>query len=290
MIGVATENIYPIHDDIEIPAIIDEPQSASSSSDTSVIFGLVSACGGSGVTSVAIQMAYHAAQTQAKKVALLSLDFENSSLSHYLDLPPKVTTEHFSQSSDVMDQQNCVSWMSPSQYGFDALILPGSIDGNSRVNHNSVVHFLDLVATTYDIIILDIPKIWVPWTHAALGAANKTAFVTELNVPALRMTRERYSAFIKMITELSKPEIILNKYEKKTFNEGLSYADAQKIFPNIQMHTLSDNSRKIKDAANRGDPMGVTHKKLKTALQINSVFDMWLSSYQLDNESLRHCE
>lgn len=286
MTGMVAENIYPLHEDIDIPPLTDDAETVGSGTETSVIFGLVSACGGSGVTTIAIQMAYHAAQTQDKRVALLSLDFENSSLSHYLDLRPQVTTEHFAQSTDIMDQQNCLSWMSSTKYGFDVLVLPNSIDGNSRVNHNSVIHFLDVVANSYDIIFLDVPKIWAPWTHAALGASDRTAFVTELNVPALHMTRSKYSALVKANPELGSPEIILNKFDKRVFKDSLGLSDAQKVFLNIPIHQLAENSRKISDSANRGEPMGEIYKKLKTATQINAVFDYWLSSCRQDSHVL----
>lgn len=285
--GNAAENIIPIHESIEIPPMEDGVATSAQTISEPMIFGLTSACGGSGVTSIALQMAFHAAGSlesgtdmPAQRVALLSLDFENSAIAHYLAVAPKISAEHFCQSPNVMNQQNCLGWMSETGKGFDVLALPNSIDGNSRVNPNSVLHFLDLVAQAYDVIILDIPRIWMRWTHAAMGAADKIAFVTELNIPALHLTRERYAALVKSVPALSKAEILLNKYEKRAMRNSLSLSDAQKIFRNIPMSTLSAKPDHIRESINRGEPMGQLHKSLKTVRQINAFYEDWLTACQ----------
>ncbi len=286
MMGDAAENIYPMHDGIAIPPVNDAEPVTPDRVVEPVIFGLTSATGGAGVTTLALQMAYHAAGSVGKanemptrRVALLSLDFENSALAYYLDVAPKVSAEHFCQTPEVMDKQHCLGWMSDTGKGFDILALPASVDGNAKVNPNSVLHFLDLVAQNYDVIILDIPQIWMRWTHAALGAADKVAFVTELNIPALHLTRERYAALVKLIPSLEKSDVVLNKYEKRSLRNSLSLNDAHNSFRNIDVHTVPSDPVRIREAINRGEPIGFGSKNLKSVGEINAIFDKWMTSH-----------
>ncbi len=264
--------IVPIDNDLDIP-----PQPKNMSGTEALIFGLTSAVGGAGVTSLAIEMAFQLArQKPSARTAIMSLDFENCSLAYYLDVEPKITTEHFCQSPQVMDFEQSLSWMSQTPFGFDTLALPISVDGNQRVQASSVIAFLDQMSQSYDYLILDIPRLWNAWTRASFGAADRLAMVCELNIPNIHLTRERCNVLVKSVDAMVGIEVFLNKFEKRTLRNSINFADAQKSFPTIPIHKIPMAREKMRDALNRGEPLGLTYKDAKPVKEISSVLTQWL--------------
>lgn len=266
--------------ELEIPV-----QPKSSSGKESVIFSLMSTSGGSGVTTIAIQMAYQLARQQpSAKIALLSLDFENSALPLFLDVAPKISIDNFCQLPSVLDGEICGEWMSVTKFGFDILALPTSISGNERVNADTVVTFLDIMAGQYDYLVLDVPRLWMPWTRATLGASNKLGMVCELSVPNLHMTREKCSALIKAVDQLTGIEILMNKFEKRGFRNSVKLPDAKKAFLTMPIHTICAAGDKAREAINRGEPLSVSYKGTQTAKDIGAVLEAWLAEINADSE------
>jgi len=249
-----------------------------------IILGLTSACGGVGVTSISTQMAYFLVGSDKKepgkrRVALLSLDFENSALAHYLATPPKITAELFCQNPQNLDVAKCQSWMRNTAFGFDVLSLPTSTDGNSKVNPATVLKFLDNIAEAYDALVLDIPRLWMPWTHAALGAADKLAMVTELTVPALHLTREKCEMLRNCVDMQGDFDVLVNKFEKRSVRNSLRLSDAERAFSGKVIQTVPYNADKLRDSINRGEPMGASHDS-KSAKDINKFTARWMSEIQ----------
>ena len=262
--------------DLEIPT---QPKGVSSKDAT--IFSLTSVSGGSGVTSISIQMAYHIARRiPSARIGLISLDFENNALPYYLDVPPVTNIENFCQRSDALEAEQCHDWMSQTPFGFDILPIPTRLSGNHRVNPDTVIHFLDLMARHYDYLILDIPRIWTPWTQASLGASDKLGMVSELNIPNLHLTREKCSALIKKIDQLASIEIILNKIEKRAFGNSVKLSDASKAFLTMPIHSIPATRTEAREALNRGEPLAVAYEDIKIVKAIGQMTDIWLAETQ----------
>ncbi len=256
----------------DLPDYVPRPEA-----EATRIYGLMSAIGGSGVSTIAIQMAHSLARRHSSsKTALLSLDFENNSFAHQLHLKPRIPVEYFMQAPSQLDAESCQAWMCDTPYGFDVLALPTSVDGNQRVNPDMVVKFMDLVSRQYQTLVLDIPRIWTPWTHASLGAADKVALVSELTIPSLHLTREKCTSVLKSVEFQDGLEIILNKYEKKAFRNAINLTDAQNLFLNTPIRTITHQVNLVRDALNRGEPMGHTYANSKVAKDIDLILSDWV--------------
>lgn len=270
------ENIHVLHEDVEFPDIagVDDDIEAS-------IIGITGAMGGVGVTTLAIQLAYYLAQMKSSrqpKIALISLDFENSAISQYLDVEPKVTLEDFKQEPSIIDEPFVERAMRQTPFGFHALSLPNILGGNDNVNPDTVLSFLDITSRQFDYIILDIPRLWAPWTHAALGTADKVVMVSELSVPGLRIASQRREALLQMVEELCDIDFILNKVERRSFRNSLKLSDAERAFGTSYVPSLPMNSDKIREAINRGEPIGAATKECRFVREANELFSEWVTT------------
>ncbi|NNE59159.1 MAG: hypothetical protein HKN36_13720 [Hellea sp.] len=285
----SAKNIHTLHEGIAIPSHDDTGRSKNP-----LIFGFTGASGGVGVTVSSIQAAYHLSRQtnllgQPLKTCLLSLDFENSALSQYLDLEPSVSIAEFQIDPAKVDASLCQNWMIKTAAGFDVLILPGTVNGNALVNPNTVLAFLDQMCELYDAIVLDIPRLWSRWTHAALGAADRVGMLAELNVPSLHFARTRSAEILKTVNELSKFEFIINKFERRSFRNSVKLSDAESALREAFLHTISVSQDKLRDALNRGEPLGVSHGEARVTRDINVILDDWTKTElaRREHEGLR---
>ena len=49
-----------------------------------------------------------------------------------------------------------------------------------------VVRMLDLVSAYFDYVVIDLPRIWFPWTETVLLGSNRLFIVTDMTVPSIR--------------------------------------------------------------------------------------------------------
>jgi len=257
------------------------------------IWGITGAVGGVGVTNLCTQFAYwlsksnKTADLDRPKICLLELDFENGSLSHYLDSAPKIRFESFCEPADRLDQDLIKSWLTDTAYGFSFLSLPNVIDGNRLVNADTILACLDHICELFDYIVLDIPQLWSPWTHAALGASDQVAIMTELNIPALHLARSRSSALIDAVETLNKTDFIVNKFERRSFRGSLKLGDAERALEIPIVKTIAMNHEPVREAMNRGEPVGVTYSESRFVRDSNEIFENWLKQAMVRNQALK---
>ncbi len=273
--GQIAENIHMLHDDLVIPQTGYDDFNVDA-----LIYAILGATGGVGVTTTAIQLAYFLANVKhasKQKTLLLSLDFENCSISQYLDARPKVTLEEFKQDPSVIDNAFMERVVSETAFGFYVMSLPNCLGGNDAARPETVLTFLDLVSQNFNNIVLDVPRIWMPWTHAAIGAADKVAMITELTVPGLHLASQKRQALLKAIDELADIEFILNKVERRSFRNSLKLSDAERALGVSYLPTFPANLDSIREAINRGMPIGAASKETRFVRDANELFSEWTS-------------
>ncbi len=252
-----------------------EQTSEPASGPDAQVWGFMGGTGGVGVTSLCVQLAFeyckhHIQQKQPgqspPKVLLFDLDFEAGMCTRYLHVRPSAHIEDLAHGSTPIDENLATSLMSTYEGVFDVLAVPNSLSGNASVNPAQVLTLLDTVCHMYDLIILDIPRLWTPWTHATIGAADKFFLVSELTIPALHATKDRARA-IRDIPGLEDVDVnlIINKYDRRPLRNSIRMSDAEKAFGGPPKFVISSNFDPVRDAINRGEPVSVSSKDSRYA-------------------------
>ncbi len=230
-------------------------------------YAITGASGGVGVTGFAIQLAYDLAMTYKNspthdrysepKVCLIDLDFEGGSCAHYLDLPPSLQISDLQDSPNRIDRSLTTALMSTHDSGIALLAAPNVIGGNDKVNPATVLALLDVACEIYDHVILDVPRFWRPWTHAAIGASDHVIMLTEMTIPALHLCRNR-AEMIEVATELERPiDIIINKFERRSLKNSIRLPDAQLVLKRDVFGTICIDNETTIEAVNCGEPASV---------------------------------
>lgn len=243
------------------------------------IIGLMGASGGVGTTSLAIQIAYDILRQGGKKapsVALIDLDFEGGACAAYLDVKAQLSHDDLMVDPDRIDIPLAAALMSRHKTGIHILGTKNRLGGNDLVRPETVLALLDTVCDMFDVIILDIPRIWRPWNHAAIGASDHFALVTELTIPGIHKTRHQIDSIEDTVEHMSAPcEIIISKMERRTFKNEIRLPDAVKILGRPLSGAICIDGDTTLSALNRGIPAGMLRAEGRYAKDTRNVLKFW---------------
>lgn len=293
---------------LELRQIVDENLVIPSPTDTkpqqpkeAQIWTYYGVVGGAGVTSLAVQAAWElsspAINGPGLNTILVDLDFERGSCAAYLDNPPGMTIEELNGTEGRMDADLAASFINGVSPGFSIISAQAELGGNDQVSTGALLSLLDNISSMFDIVILDVPPLWRTWTEAVIGAADRLALVTEARVPALHQAK-KLSADISEVLSLTRPpEIIINKFERRSLRGGLSLADTQKVLGDITCSQICVNDETVRIAINTGKPAGALKpnsryvKSVRTHVQdwyrLNSKFGAVSQQQQYDRRAAR---
>ncbi len=233
--------------------------------NASRIFALVGATGGVGTTSLATQLAHEFAMSSKQivrnrpadpTVCLIDLDFESGACAHHLDLLPSLSLEDLCGPADRIDTAFTQALVSTHECGVSLLAAPNTIGANSRINPHTVMAMLDAAAELYDTVIIDMPRYRQPWTLPVMRAVDVLGITCELTIPSLHATRERLSRLAHEANGRVNAEVILSKYERRSFKNTLKLSDAEKALGRNVLTALSLDPDTTREALNCGEPAG----------------------------------
>jgi len=275
-------------DDLAIPPLdTDIPEKLEPTN--AKIWAYMGACGGVGVTSMAIQTAYALANTPDKnhKVCLVDLDFERGSIAASLDMVPSITIADLNAANGRMDEALCMQFVQNYDNLFSVVCARGELGGNGQIEAGALMALLDDLTALYDFIILDVPQMWKPWTQAVIGAVDKFAIISEMRVPTLHYTRALCSEICNTLDLEHMPDIIINKYERRSFRNSIFMQDAQKVIGREDVSEVCVDNETLQEALNCGIPAGKAQPNSRYTRAIGKHVNSWLG-IETQDENIVH--
>jgi pilus assembly protein CpaE len=266
--------------DVEVPA-------ASIPENTDAkCYALMGTSGGTGVTSICIQLAHDIAKRTQKKVSLstqadpkvclIDLDFETGSCAAYLDVPPSLEISDICGPANRIDTSIVQALMSHHESGIAVLATPNALGANSLANPETVLALLDAASKIYDHIILDLPRVWQSWVGAAVAGADHFAMVGELTIPSLHTTRARIANIETVLNQDLHCEVVLNKVERRSFRNSIRLADAEKALQRSVSATICVDYDTTREAINCGEAVEVIRPEARFVKDVHELSLKWL--------------
>lgn len=264
--------------ELEIPDI---PQTLGATAHGAKVFAFMGAVGGAGVTSLSIQMALSVRKllkesgVKDPEVCLIDLDFDCGSVLSHLDLPARLNLDHLRRGATQIDAAMTSALAVSHASNIQVLAASPTLSGNDAVDPSCVLSMMDSASTIYDAIILDVPRMWRPWTHAAIAAADRFGVITEMTIPSLAAARARVEAIKSHQGDVT-PEFILNRYERRALKGSLSEKDAQRALGQKPTAAICPDFQSLQDALNCGQPVGCVHADSRYVKDVTELSAMWL--------------
>ena len=221
------------------------------------VYTFMPAAGGVGTTTIAVETAFllHKSQGRGASTCVVDLNFQQGVCAEYLDLEPRFDITEVENQPERLDRQLLDVMLSKHESGLCVLAAPVQPTEMRSFNAEVVVRMLDLVSAYFDNVVIDMPRTWFPWTETVLLGSNKLFIVTEMTVPCLRHTQRLINAVATQTNKQIKPNVIVNRFEKRSFENGIRQADVEAVLGDHFVGGISNNYRLVREAVDRGVPL-----------------------------------
>jgi pilus assembly protein CpaE len=237
------------------------------------VVAVASATPGSGVTTVAANLAFTWAPKHPGRVALVELGREAADLALCLDLDPKHPIGDVLQNWQRMDGSLLRQSMAQHPDGVSVLAhKPETLDVGT-IDPRAVRKAIILLRTLYDKAVLDLGHTLGEEHYEAMRLADSVALVVRLDVPALRQARRLLRQCIDRGVPQERIRLVANRYGQKG---QLGWKKAEEALGAKFTEYLPDDTAKLNHALNKGQPLvraaphsAITRRLGKLAYQLN---------------------
>jgi len=210
-----------------------------------------SAKGGSGKTTLAINLALALNAGGERRVCLVDLDLAFGDVAISMQLEPKRTIATAAATGVQLDTAKVEAVVTSVSPGLDCVLAPVEPGAAEKVPAALVSSLLEVLVETYDYVVVDTPSQFSEHVLAALDASDQQVLLTAPELPALKNLR----LTLDMLDLLGYPKdhraVVFNRSDSKV---GLTAADVARIVRHpIAAHVPS--SRDVPVSINRGIPL-----------------------------------
>ncbi|MCB1456939.1 MAG: response regulator receiver protein, partial [Nitratireductor sp.] len=118
-----------------------------------------------------------------------------------------------------------------------------------------VVRLLDLVSAYFDYVVIDMPRIWFPWTDTVLVGSNRLFVVADMTVPSIRHARRLVEVISQKVGNQSNAKVLVNRMDMRATASGLNAKDVEEALGEWYAGGIPNNYRLVRDAVDRGVPL-----------------------------------
>jgi len=238
------------------------------------IFTFLPAVGGAGVTTLAIQTALILLNSNPKarpSTCLVDLDFQHGACADYLDIEPRLDLKEIEPRPERLDRQLLEVMLSYHSSGLAVIAAPNRPAEMRTFDPDMVTRLLDLAASHFNYVIIDMPRTWFSWTDSVLLGSNKLFIVSEMTVPGLRHAKQLAAAIRDRLQEVARPSVIINRYDQRMFGSGLRKNDLGQVLGEDFGDVIPNNYPLVREAIDRGVPLEEVKKGNNITLALKKV-------------------
>lgn len=231
------------------------------------------AAGGVGATTLAIQTAFMLGERRGRmsSTCLVDLNLQDGAAADYLDLLPAFQPEEIANTPGRLDRQLLDVMTVRHSSGLAVLAAPRVSGQTLDVTEGLVASVLGLVSETFDNIVIDMPKIWFPWTDNVLWGSDRVFVVSNFSVPALRHASYVLDTLKMKTSGKASVSVIVNRFRKKLFDSGLMQRDAEQLIGKGLAGFVRDEPEVVQEAINRGVPLREISRSSRVSKDIESL-------------------
>ena len=223
------------------------------------IFTYMSAVGGAGVTTLAIQTALLLLNNNGHKsrpaTCLVDLDFQHGACADYLDLEPRLDLREIEPRPERLDRQLLEVMTTYHASGLAVIAAPNRPAEMRSFDPDMVTRLLDLVSSHFSYVVIDMPRTWFSWTDSVLLGSNRLFIVSEMTVPGLKHAKHLVAAIRERLGDGPRPQVIINRFEQSLFGTGLRKSDIEQALGEDFLMALPNNYSLVREAIDRGVPL-----------------------------------
>ena len=169
--------------------------------------------GGVGSTTIATNLA-SSLVGQKKSVCLVDLVLQFGSVTSFLNIEASYTILDLAKNLKRIDPLFLDGSLVKHASGIRVLAEPFYAEDARRITPADIDEIVDLLAQSFDFVVVDTPKEFDDMLTVVLDKANLILFITEMDVPSLKSAHRAFEMFERMGIYEKKIRLVLNRYVK----------------------------------------------------------------------------
>jgi pilus assembly protein CpaE len=250
------------------------PATAASVTANPVVVALVPSAGGVGnatlITEIGVQLKTNK-PTKDRRVCIVDLDFQTSHVCDHLDIEPQLQIKDISSNPERFDAHLCELFTSRHSSGLDVFAAPRSRFNILDLNVAALDALFDMIATRYDLILIDLPVTWFAWTSDILANAD-SIIVTGINtIPCLRQIAEVLGAVRACRSDTSQMAVVINRYEPTLIGGVVRRKHVESVLRDEPVFYVRNDPSAMAESVNIGAPVVLNNASRKVAREIVAI-------------------
>jgi pilus assembly protein CpaE len=237
------------------------------------VVSFLPSAGGVGNSTLATETALQLVRAKGgarRKVCLVDLDVQTSHVCDYLDIKPQLQIDELVRAPQRLDSHLLEMFCSRHDSGLHVFAAPRSRLRHVELNVEALDAFFERLAQSYDVIVVDLPVEWRPWTVHVL-AASQGVLVTGLNViPGLRQISETLAAIRSEPAIRGRVLVIVNRCEIGALGRVARRQHVDAVL-GAEEKLFIRASRVVEECANTGAPMAIAYPSHKIVKEIAAI-------------------
>jgi pilus assembly protein CpaE len=217
-----------------------------------LVLAVAGAVGGSGVTTLAINLAAELAERFSRTAILAELTLQVGTMASMLDAQPRVTLLDLLKEIHRVDDLLVERALVPISAGFKFLAGPGEVCSPRLIDPGHLTKIVSYLKRLADVTILDVPSAFNDAESELLHSADHLVLIGLQNVPSIRTLKLFCSALPKDRIEHSL-WVVVNRYDPDLKGFGLSEIKQMLGIPRVL--TMANDFRAVSRSINQGRPL-----------------------------------
>ena len=237
------------------------PNGSSSSGSSGAVFTLLSASGGCGSTTVAVNLAQELVLDSSERTLLIDLDVNYGAVATYLGLDGEYGVADVLVDRKRIDAELIRSTAISFADRFDVLLSPASVHFSrpKALAYEHLVAGVEACRAYYRHTILDAPRLPLDLAGALARASTVTLLVFQLTVKDVRHTRAMLAGLAERGVSAESIVLLANRYAKR--KSMISPDEASRALSGQAVHCVSNDFHSAIRSLNYGQPMAQVAKR-----------------------------
>ena len=212
------------------------------------VVSIYSASGGSGKTTVAVNLATTLAKS-GRRTALIDLCLNFGDVDLFLNIKAKDTIAELVQEKNEFNIDDIKSFSMRHASGLTVLCAPTSPKYAEYVTEQHVDNLVSVMRPYFDFIIIDLPCDLSDRSLAAIENSDDLLLITRRDIPSLRASKSMMN-ILSTLHQNDKVCVIVNQDQKSV----LSDSDFERVLEMPIKYSIPVDTKTVKRSQESGDP------------------------------------
>jgi pilus assembly protein CpaE len=216
------------------------------------VLAVTGAAGGSGATTLAINLAHKIAFRLRRPTILAELTLQMGSLASMLDLQPRVTLPHLIRESHRIDDFLVEKTLISAAEGLRILAGPQEVQSFTSMPPGSLVKIVECLKKLAEVVVLDLGGAFDDLKFEVLRACDQVMLVGLQTVPSIRALKLFCSSLPEERVQHSL-WVVINRYNPGV--KGFTRAEITEMLGAPRVLCIANDYQSVNQAVNKGRPL-----------------------------------